>query len=184
MKRSVLFVFALFIGASLSAQDAADFTYEVKNGEVTITGYTGSAKDITIPGQINKLPVTAIGNQAFYDKQLTGITIPDSVTSIGAYAFRENQLAGVTIPDSVITIGRGAFSYNQLTGVTISNSVTAIEYEAFATNQLTGVTIPANVNVTLLSFPGNLANVYTQGGKRAGTYRSDDGGRMSSPKIG
>jgi hypothetical protein len=26
-------------------------------------------------------------------------------------------------------------------------------------------------------FPGNLAQVYTQGGSRAGTYRSGDGGK-------
>jgi hypothetical protein len=64
MKKTVLISFTLFIEASLSAQNAADFVYEARNGEVTITGYTGSAKNVTIPSRINNLPVTAIGEGA------------------------------------------------------------------------------------------------------------------------
>jgi hypothetical protein len=221
MKRSVLFVFALFIGAALSAQNAADFQYTVENGAVTITGYTGSAKNVTIPGQIDGLPVTIIGNGAFREKQLTSVTIPNSVISIGQGAFAQNRLTSVTIPNSVTTIGDSAFVVNQLTSVIIPGSVTTIDREVFAQNQLTSITIPnsvaiigevafaqnqltsvtipnsvatigkgafwqtpltsvtigANANVTADPFPGNFADVYTSGGKRAGTYRSYFGGK-------
>jgi hypothetical protein len=61
MKKCFAAVFALLVAAALFGQDAADFEYAADNGEVTITGYTGSAKDVTIPERINKLPVTAIG---------------------------------------------------------------------------------------------------------------------------
>jgi hypothetical protein len=202
MKSRVLFVFALFIGAALFAQNAADFQYTAANGAVTITGYTGSAKNVTIPGRIDNLPVTAIERMAFREKQLTGVTIPDSVTTIGEGAFYKNQLTSVTIPNSVTAIGEGAFrsnqltsiaipgsvayiraltfSENQLTSITIPGSVTNIGYLAFSGNPLTSVTIGANVNVFgdiyRSSFPRNLTNLYTQGGKRAGTYRSRDGG--------
>jgi hypothetical protein len=111
MKSPFLLSFALFIGASLFAQNPADFQYTASKRMVTITGYTGSAKNVTIPDRINNLPVTAIGKLAFYK------------------------------------------------------------------NQLTSVTIPANVDVAGDSFPGNLAQVYMQGGKGEGTYTSGDGGK-------
>ncbi|MDR1307874.1 MAG: leucine-rich repeat domain-containing protein [Treponema sp.] len=145
---------ALFIAAALFGQNAADFEYEAGNGKVTITGYRGSKKNVTIPKRINNLPITAIGRGAFEDSQitnvpgsvteigegtfaynqLTGVAIPNSVTAIGDSAFEGNQLTAVTIPDSVTTIGAGAFWENRLTGVTISNSVTTIGDLAFAHN--------------------------------------------------
>ena len=91
-------------------------------------GYAGTSKNVTIPAQINGKPVTTIGESAFFQKQLTGVTIPSGVTTIGDHAFRENQLTSVSIPDSVTTIGKVAFYKNQLTGVvTIPSGITTIE---------------------------------------------------------
>jgi hypothetical protein len=46
--------------------------------------------DGNIPPSIDGIPVTAIGEQAFYHySSLTGITLPDSVTAIGDGAFRD-----------------------------------------------------------------------------------------------
>jgi hypothetical protein len=122
-----------------------DFKTEVKDGAVTITGYTGSAKNVTIPGAIGGLPVTAVGEEAFAEKQLTGVTIPDSVATIGVQAFYKNKLTSVAIPGSVTKIGAHAFRENQLTSVTIPDSVTEIGEAAFYENQLANVTIPGSV---------------------------------------
>jgi hypothetical protein len=119
------------VAAAVFAQSAGDFEYIATNGAVTITGYTGTAKNIVIPEKINGLPVTAIGNRAFADKQLTGVTIPGSVTSIGEGAFYGNQLTGVTIGNGVIAIRAYAFANNRLTAVTVPNSVTTIGEGAF-----------------------------------------------------
>lgn len=55
---------------SVSAADTLtyeDFEYEVSSDNtVTITRYNGSATEVTVPNKINDLPVTAIGDSAFF----------------------------------------------------------------------------------------------------------------------
>ena len=87
MKKVWLLACVLCSALALFAQNASDFKTELANGQVTITGYSGSATDVRIPDRINGLPVTAIGARAFERTSLTSVTIPNSVTSIGAYAF-------------------------------------------------------------------------------------------------
>ena len=99
-----------------------------------------SLKSIVLPNNLTK-----IGNNAFTDNQLTSVTIPNRVTSIGDYAFSSNELTSVTIHSSVTSIGQRAFESNRLTSVTIPNSVTSIGKRAFANNNLTSVTIPNSV---------------------------------------
>ena len=67
-------------------------------------------KDVDIASAIGGSPVTSIGNSAFYNNQLTAITIPNSVTSIGSAVFAGNRLSSVSIPSSVTNIGFGAFA--------------------------------------------------------------------------
>ena len=43
------------------------FTYEINGESVTITGYTGSEGNVTIPSEIDGKPVTAIGESAFWE---------------------------------------------------------------------------------------------------------------------
>jgi hypothetical protein len=168
------------------------FQTEAKGGAVTITGYTGNAKKITIPEQIGGLPVTAIGEEVFYGKQLTSVIIPDSVvtignrafcrneitsliigkgvTTVGDAAFGVNRLTNVTIPDSVTAIGDAAFNTNKIISVTIPDSVTTIGEGAFMENPLTSVTITANVDIQVTSFSSLLYTLYAKGGRKAAIY--------------
>jgi len=125
-------------------------------GTARIIQYNGIRQTIRIPPQIQGMTVTEIGNEAFQNKQLTSVTIPNSVTIIGVYAFPNNQLTNVTIPNSVTVIGDWAFYQNQLTSVTIPNSVTVIGEAAFNHNQLRNVTIPNSVTtIRFLAFANN-----------------------------
>jgi hypothetical protein len=158
------FVIALFFGFvfSVFGQNISDFTYTVKDNKITITGYSSSgSKAVTIPASIYGWPVVAIGDEAFSNKDITSVIIPNSVIIIGRNAFASGKfnryssssidsysngkLTSVTIPNSVISIADGAFAGNKLTGVTIPNSVTSIGNRAFFNNQLTSVIIPNSV---------------------------------------
>ena len=80
----VAFGLAIF---TLSVQ-AEEYNYTTNNGTITITKYTGSGGDVTIPSTINGLPVTSIGFGAFQGcSSLTSVTLGNSVTSIGINAF-------------------------------------------------------------------------------------------------
>jgi uncharacterized repeat protein (TIGR02543 family) len=110
-----------------------------------IIGYIGDDKDIVIPSEINGTEVTSIGYGAFYDNELTGVTIPDSITIIESYAFYDNEITSITIPDGVTTLGNRVFYLNSLTSVIIPNSVITIGSKAFAANDITSITIPESV---------------------------------------
>jgi len=118
------------------------FQHVTENGGVTITGYTGNARDIVIPRTINGMPVTAIGRDAFSRKKLASVTFPDTVTVIGAGAFFSNRLTELTLPGSVTTIENLAFSYNRLKNVNLPDSLESIGIRAFADNRLDTIYLP------------------------------------------
>jgi hypothetical protein len=108
--------YSVYLGtrpATTVVEHPADgFAFETVDGKsVTVTKYSGNAELVHIPGRIQGLPVTAIGDSAFAGcNSLADLTIPSSVTSIGDKAFLGcRNLYSVTIPSSVTSIGDGAF---------------------------------------------------------------------------
>lgn len=81
--------------------------------------------------------VTMIGYEAFNAKNLTGITIPDSVTTIGINAFYNcSKLKNIHIPQNVTEI-KGAFSgCTSLVGVHINDIVSWCSINFDSTNPL------------------------------------------------
>lgn len=126
-----------------------NFTYEVKDNEITITSYRGrKAVDLVIPSAIptemGDLPVIEIGSASFFAEQITGVTIPDTVKFIGDSAFYGcSNLTKVTIGNGVTSIGRGAFfDCHKLVSVVIPDSVVTLEPVVFCScRSLTSVTI-------------------------------------------
>ena len=126
------------------------YTLAVEGGNIYFDLSTGTVTDCdpdvtvaNIPNYIEGVPVTAIGNSAFYNcYNLTSITIPDGVTTIGNSAFYNcDSLRNITIPDGVTSIGYSAFyGCDGLTSITIPDGVTSIGDSAFSDcNSLSGI---------------------------------------------
>lgn len=83
--------------------------------------------------------VAAIPQSAFASNNLTTLIVPVGVTSIGNNAFGYNQLSSITLPEGVSALGTGAFRENRLTSISLPNSLTSITLNVFANNLLTSV---------------------------------------------
>lgn len=126
----------------------ASVTYEGETHPVKCINASAfrNCRDLTSVSIPNS--VMSIGNSAFEScNSLTSITIPNSVTRIGDYAFAGAALKTITIPNSVTSIGANAFAKSlTLTSVIIPNSVTSIGDAAFQDCQnLTSISIPNSV---------------------------------------
>ncbi|MCF7848474.1 MAG: leucine-rich repeat protein, partial [Kiritimatiellales bacterium] len=122
------------VTATYQAVPAADFMYTTNNGTITITGYTGSGDEVTIPDTINGLPVTVIGENAFSDCiSLTGISLSNSIVTIGSFAFFGcSNLVSITLSEGVSSIGTAAFyGCSSLPDITIPASVSSFGYDVF-----------------------------------------------------
>lgn len=112
-----------------SAEQAGDFTYEVADGQATITKYTGTGGDVTIPGTVDGYPVNAIGDYALnWHENITNITIDNGVKSIGEGAFFAcTGATNIITPNSVTSIGDYAFYLcYSLKTIALSDSVTSL----------------------------------------------------------
>jgi hypothetical protein len=72
--------------------------FKADSRAVTITGYTGKSKEVSVPEITEGLPVTIIEDSAFKNRHLTRVSLPESVTTIGDSAFRGNALSGINLP--------------------------------------------------------------------------------------
>lgn len=120
------------------ADPAEYYTYEIQNGEATITGYNKDLlrRKVLIPEEIEGCPVTTIGDRAFYDMP-SGIGkefyIPDNVTTFGKEAFAASAyLDSVRMPQKLTKMGEGVFAAClQMHSLEIPDSLTEIPDYAF-----------------------------------------------------
>ncbi|MDR1585997.1 MAG: leucine-rich repeat domain-containing protein [Treponema sp.] len=187
---------ALLIPAEIWGEPVRSIDYLAFSGGTRSEFFSGNSLNGELTSVVIQNGVTSIGDLAFAGNKLTSVTIPDSVIIIDNFAFARNKLTSVVIPDSVTTIGKGAFEWNELTRIVIPNSVTSMGEDVFHSNwkehagyqpssTLTSVTIGANLAITAsTSFPDHyysFVTFYNKNGKKAGTYRFEDGGAPRGP---
>ncbi|MDR2634326.1 MAG: leucine-rich repeat protein [Treponema sp.] len=154
---------------------ARDFDLELGERGVTIKKYKGKAERVTIPAEIDSIPVVKIGDSAFSGcSGLSSISIPGSVSSIGNGAFSGcSGLSSISIPDSVSSIGAWAFgACSGLTSISIPGSITAIgDFAFYGCRILTSIDIPGSVTaigdgafsgcsgLKSISIPGSVSSI-------------------------
>ena len=189
LQAAVLFLAMLFVGCSLltvtadeTDAETSEYNYSYWKDHdsagnviyvVEIGSYKGSVGanvDVIIPSELGGMTVIGISDNAFKDKTLKSVTIPNTVTCIKYYAFAGCTLQSVTLPSSLTELGSNVFQNctslttitlpgsigilgketfsgcTNLNTVTISDGVTEINENAFAgCTNLTSVNIPSSV---------------------------------------
>lgn len=113
------------------------YTYSKKNNQITITSYSSSCpKSVHIPSKIEGYPVVAIGSNAFYNKGLTYVILPEGLVTIDSFAFAYNKLKSINIPSTVKTIGTSAFSNNLFEDIPDVSNVSSFSSTAFINNKI------------------------------------------------
>ena len=85
--------------------------YTVSQGGASVTGYTGTQRDVEVDAQYEGMPVVAVADEAFKNSFITSVVLPKSVTSIGERAFSGcTKLNYVRVGDGVNYIGKDAFA--------------------------------------------------------------------------
>ena len=158
-----------------------DLTVEVTREEGNYHHYSG---DIIVPETVDwnerTFTVTAIGDHAFSQSDITSINMPSSVTRIESAAFSHcDQLDSIIIPNNVTYIGVIAFSgCENLKFISLHNNLETIKYGTFEEcNSLKSIVLPENLksieggsnitpgafenctNLSLVTLPGSLTNL-------------------------
>lgn len=126
----------------------ADYTWTADETGVTITGYTGEATRVAIPAEIDGQPVVALADKAFYETDVTWVSIPDSVTEIGRFCFGGcTALQTLQLPAALTEIPDGLLeSCMRLLELKIPEGVVSIGESAFWMNSyLEGLRLPASL---------------------------------------
>lgn len=91
--------------------------------------------------------VVGIGDYAFNEwRELTSVTIPETVTYIGRRAFgNTGSLREINLPSSLRSIGENAFIYSGISEYNLPDGLETIGRQAFFNSSIRGILIPASV---------------------------------------
>ena len=136
---TIIFFFSLIVRAVNVEIDGIMYNINAKTGltEVVANPSHQYKGDIVIPEAITyegkEYTVTAIGESAFSQRNITSITFPNSITSVGRAAFYCcSLLDSVVLPEKVTVIGDMLFANcTSLRRVVIPEGLTLIDNSAF-----------------------------------------------------
>lgn len=142
------FMFALVPKGTTMAETSGVWQYEVNGTKATITGYTGTDSDVTIPEKVDGYKVTEIGDEAFRNNlTVKKVTMPSTLVKIRVYAFQNcENLQEVVLNENLEEIEGCAFADCDLRGLTLPKSLLSVGWESFDNNKnLSEVTIKSEM---------------------------------------
>lgn len=173
-----LLLLVLFLSLPVMAQ--AQFTFSTNSdGSLNIAQYTGSGGAVVIPNTTNGLPVTSIGDAAFFEiTTLTSVTVGTNVASIADQAFSYSSMTSIALPASVTNIAFDALhNCNYLTNITVATNNPDFSSAA-------GVLFNQD-QTTLIGYPEGKAGSYAvpDSVTNIGTYAFFDSSNLTSVAI-
>ncbi len=134
----------------------------IENGVITHANIP-LYQDLIIPSELGGQTVIGIGESAFSNKNLCGISLPSTLKTIGYNAFSENLLDSLFIPKSVISIESYAFSNNSLNEIIIeeNSNLKSVDANAFCNNpNLRSIKLPSSAIEGFLGYYDGYGNRY------------------------
>lgn len=95
-----------------TAIQSGDFSFEVlEDGTLCVTEYSGEGTEVSIPSEVDGKVVSTLGDELFwYMKEITSVTLPETLEYIGARVFQRcTSLTELKLPDGVLEIGDSCF---------------------------------------------------------------------------
>lgn len=130
------------------AVDAGTLTFQVYDDHAVLSGYTGTDRELAIPGEVEGVPVTGLGPDVFSgNAYLEAVTVPEQVRVIGQRCFYYcKNLKTVELSEGLEDIYPSAFALCPITRIELPESLKTIRSGAFTGTDLESVTIPRYVS--------------------------------------
>ena len=143
--------------ADIPHSDKEKYSFSEVTDGMRIDRYNGfDEKNVVVPSEINGIPVTEIGSEAFLNcRSVKSIVLPDSLKRIGLSAFCGTSLEILRIPEGTESIERNALNIHTLVHISIPDSVTNIDDEVFFSSFY-------GRNITFYCNPGSFAMKYAR----------------------
>lgn len=162
---------------AMSGTEGLTYSFINFGAEYEVSCIGTASGDIVVPAYHEGVPVTRIGNAAFYGcEDLTSIIISDGVIVIGGSAFANcENLGAAELPETLQEIGIDAFCEAGLTSIRLPDSLVNIGTNAFYSCRFTSVRIPKLVSITGQAFGACLALTEINVDEENSNHRSIDG---------
>ena len=123
------------------------FTYAVlEDNTLSITGWKGSEGDLYIPGEIDGMVVSSIGEKAFLDnKTIETVYIEEGVTTISQYAFFGCSMKAIHLPSTLKTLETSALANSYVKSLYLPEGLETIGNNALSIDGAYDIYIPASV---------------------------------------
>ena len=127
------------IDAARTPSAAVNFLWASNGTEVRINAYLGNAFDVVIPEEIDGVPVTQIGTDAFKNqKNIFNLTLPSGLTTVGKASFAHTHGLNdvLELPAAVQVIEAEAFTGSKYKGIVLNSGFAVKGYNPFYMSEL------------------------------------------------
>ena len=91
--------------------DRGTMKFSLGDEYATLVSYEGEDWKLEVPGEVEGLPVQAVGDKALvHNEYVKEVILPKGVSSIGASAFRGSAITRFVVPANLTHVGPGAFA--------------------------------------------------------------------------